>query len=386
MDPAEYNFADVKLPAPNNWPRRLRIRRQVVQGFSIPVLSSILMKARFQVDRRCMDKLAYLFLTGPVHTFLNLRERRLFTEKIEATKLQGPPVFLLGHWRNGTTFLHNLLCQDPNHTFPRNYQTIFSGSFLLGDVRKISDRFADRIPLKKRPMDNVAFGVSDPAEDDFIMASLTGISPYMRIMFPNTMGPEAGYTYPDFRSTREIERWKKAFIHLLKRLSLLENKRIVLKSPPHTARIKVLLELFPEAKFIHIIRNPYDVFPSNLRLWRDAFSLSFLQRVTPDQIVEMVLSTYVQMYERYHTEKSAIPGPNLVEIKFEDLEEDPLGQMRHIYDRLCLPGFDLFAPRVSRYLEGLKGYKKNAFEITPEMKRKIRERWSITFDIYGYNS
>ena len=33
-------------------------------------------------------------------------------------------------------------------------------------------------------------------------------------------------------------------------------KRIVLKSPAHTARVRVLLELFPKARFVHIIRDP----------------------------------------------------------------------------------------------------------------------------------
>jgi hypothetical protein len=171
----------------------------------------------------------------------------------------------------------------------------------------------------------------------------------------------------------------------MKRLTVVEHKRIVLKSPPHTARVKMLVEMFPEAKFIHIIRHPYDVFPSNLKLWRDAFSRSFLQPVSPNEIMEIVLSTYEQMYRNYHEEKSCIPESNLVEIRFEDLEKDPLKQLELIYDRLNLPGFKKFSISAAAYLSTLKSYKKNVFDITAGMRSKLRARWSQTFEIYGYD-
>ena len=166
------------------------------QSFSLSMLTRILLANRFHVDWQYGDKLAYLYVTGGMHTFLNVLERRLFSERIDSTELLEPPVFLLGHWRNGTTFLHNLLCKDPNHTFPRSYQTIFSGSFLLPGLRKMTRKSGHRIPIKTRPMDNVKFGLYEPAEDDFIMTTLTGISPYIRVMFPRKLGVEAGYRYP----------------------------------------------------------------------------------------------------------------------------------------------------------------------------------------------
>jgi hypothetical protein len=235
-------------------------------------------------------------------------------------------------------------------------------------------------------MDNVKVGLNGPWEDEFIMASLTGISPYKRAMFPRTHGRETGYKYPDFESEKEIEQWTAAFIRLLKRLTLVENKRIVLKSPPHTARVRLLVELFPEAKFVHIIRHPYDVFPSNLKLWRDAFSRSFLQAASANEIVEIVLSSYDYMYQCYHKEKNCIPESNLIEIKFEELEKNPLSELKRIYEHLNLPGFSEFFSSVSQYLKELGNYKKNVFSMTPRIRNKVRERWAQTFEIYNYNS
>ena len=378
--------AGVILPEKIHVTRGKQVRRQPVQGFSLSTLFNILKTNRFQVDWQCLDKLGYLSFTSIIHSVLSRRESRRFSRKIDSTPLAAPPIFLIGHWRNGTTFLHNLMCRDPNHTFLRTYQALLPGSFLLPNVQRAVGRLDKIVPIKKRPMDNVKFGAYEPAEDEFAMVALTGISPYMEVLFPRTYGKESGYRYPGFRNAREKALWGKTFIYLLKKLTVFENKRIVLKSPPHTARIKTLLELFPDAKFVHIIRNPYDVFPSNLKLWRDAFSSSFLQAVNSDEIVEIILSNYEQMYQCFHEEKSLIPDSNFVEIRFEDLEKDPLGRMKFIYDSLKLPDFDIFSLYASAHIKTLENYRKNVFKLSPFIKQRIREKWLQTFDIYEYDT
>ena len=50
--------------------------------------------------------------------------------------------------------------------------------------------------MNTRPMDNVKFGMLEPAEDEFALAAITGSSPYERIMFHRTLGIEEGFQYP----------------------------------------------------------------------------------------------------------------------------------------------------------------------------------------------
>ena len=376
---------DSVFPAMARLTWQQKFLQQPLQGFSLATLFKVLRQNSFQVDRQYVDKLFYLLFVATFQSVLGFFERWLLAERIASTEVLSPPLFLLGHWRNGTTFLHNLLCQDPNHGYVRAYQALVPGSFLLPGLRELLGRFDKFIVLKTRPMDNVTYGLHEPWEDEFLMAAMTGISPYIRAMFPRIQGREAGYKYPDFRSVEERQQWKESFGHLLKRLTVVENKRLVLKSPSHTARVKTLLELFPEAKLIHIIRHPYDVFPSNLKLWQNALARSFFQSVTHDEIVEIVLSTYEKVYERYHKDKSYIPGSNLVEIRFEDLERDPLAQLRNVYDYLHLPDFDVLASRVEGYLKALSNYKKNVLELAPPMKKIVRERWWQNFEVYGYD-
>jgi hypothetical protein len=373
------------LPAKRKLTRRERIAQHPLQGFSFLTLYRVFKENQFQWDQQYTGKVLYLWVVAAIQTILSSYENRLFAEQIATTQIKSPPIFILGHWRNGTTFLHNLLCQDPNHAFPQTYQAFFPGSFLLPLVKKLVPLMAKKIILETRTMDNVKFGPYEPWEDEFIMATLTGISPYIRVLFPRTQGREAKYEYPDFKSEIEVSEWKKGFRKLLKRLTVLESKRLVLKSPPHTTRVKILLELFPEAKFIHIVRHPYDVFPSNLRVWRDAFARSFLQTVNENEIIEMILSTYEQVYQLYHAQKSLIPERNLVEIKFEGLEKDPLEHLRLIYQHLDLPDFSVLAERARQYLQGLGEYRKNVFHMTPDLKMTLRDRWAQTFQLYNYS-
>ncbi|NIO20094.1 MAG: hypothetical protein GTN76_04960 [Candidatus Aenigmarchaeota archaeon] len=345
---------------------------------------NILRSNSFAVSRNHIDKLLYLSSTAIVNSALSLLERYLFSGKISASDLVRPPLFVLGHWRHGTTFLHNLLVQDPSHTCPRFYQVMFPGYFLLPGLDRVIDRMNVAVPLKTRPMDNVKFGMYEPWEDEHSMAALTGMSPYIRYMFPRTQGREVNYRYPDFQSQAEQTRWEKTFVRFLKRLNLIENRNIVLKSPPHTARIKTLLKLFPEAKFIHIIRHPYDVFPSTPKMWRDTLSFSTLQTVSQEEVVEIVLTTYEQIYRRYHQERSCIPQSNLIEIKFEDLEKDPIRMLDLIYYHLNLRDFRSLYPRVSNYLSRIGRYHKSEYKLNKTMKKLIKNRWSITFDTYRY--
>ncbi|OIP98449.1 MAG: hypothetical protein AUK55_02840, partial [Syntrophobacteraceae bacterium CG2_30_61_12] len=352
MKEQSLNFFESVLTPPKQeiltW--RKKFGRRFFHPFSIDSFLRMLVDNQFDVEPRYYGKLIAFALSTAVNTVPTVIERIRYSARIEATRLVESPVFILGHWRNGTTFLHNLMSQDISFTCPRLYQVLFAGYFLLPRIKRLVARLDQAMPARVRPMDNVKMGMYEAWEDEFILIGLSGISPYSRIWFPKRQGPSNNYLYPGFKSEAEARYWKKTFLTLLKRLTLLEAKTILLKSPTHTARINTLLEMFPNSKFIHIARHPYDVFASNLKLWRDSFSLGFLQSVTEFEMVEMIFSTYEQMYQIYAAQKSNIPPHQLVEITFESLEQDPLGVLQQVYQGLSLPGFDAFARRVSDYL------------------------------------
>ena len=92
-------------------------------------------------------------------------------------------------------------------------------------------------------------------------------SPYLRIAFPNE--PRDYLDYLDLNlSADELLVWETQLQRFLKSLAIAHKKRLILKSPTHTSRIGTLAEMFPKARFLHIVRDPRSVYPSTMKLWR----------------------------------------------------------------------------------------------------------------------
>src|SRR5207253_2727392 len=104
----------------------------------------------------------------------------------------------------------------------------------------------------------------------------------------------------------------------LKQVVYKSGKRLVLKSPPHTARVKTLKEMFPKAIFIHIVRDPYVVFSSTVNLWKILYRTHGLQVPTFAGLEEDVLRTFTRMYERLEEGKKLLGPEQFYELRYED--------------------------------------------------------------------
>ena len=160
----------------------------------------------------------------------------------------------------------------------------------------------------------------------------------------------------------------------------------MLKNPVNTARIRLLLELFPDAKFVHAVRCPYDVFASTVHLHSRILPLTTLQRIPLKPATPIILSIYEDMMRRFLEDRDCIPPGNLVEVRFEDLERDPLGELRRVYDTLGLPGFAEAEPAMRAYVDSQRAYQKNRLELSDQDRRDVSERWAFAFRAFGYPS
>jgi hypothetical protein len=172
---------------------------------------------------------------------------------------------------------------------------------------------------------------------------------------------------------------------ILRRATLhAEGKRLVLKNPINTARVSLLLELFPHAKFIHIHRDPYEVFLSTRHLHQEVLRFTRLQDFSRDDLVGNVIGLYRTVLERFLADKERIPPENFVEIGFADLERDPVGVLRRIYDRLAIPGFAAAAPAFQRYVSAQAYYRRNSFTIGDDDIALVNRHWRFAFETWGY--
>jgi omega-hydroxy-beta-dihydromenaquinone-9 sulfotransferase len=295
------------------------------------------------------------------------------------------PLFILGHWRSGTTFLHELLICDSRHSFANTYQCFAPHHFPLTE-RWLVPCIQALLP-KHRPMDNMAAGWERPMEDEFALQNLGVPTPYISTMFPNRRE-----VYPDYLTLRDLspkqrEQWKAALLGFCQRLARFDGRRLILKSPPHTARIRTLLELFPKAKFIHVSREPYALFRSSLDLWRTLNAEVGLQVVRKDEWLEdYVINTLRRMYDAYFDDRSLLPSRQLVEIKYEDLVRDPVPLLGEIYKRLELGDFSNAEIEVRRHLAEVGDYRRNSHPGDDRRCRGIDREWAEYSKYFGYST
>lgn len=292
------------------------------------------------------------------------------------------PLFIIGHWRSGTTLMHEMLMLDERYFCPTTYQCFAPGHFLLTEGL-ITSALSWIMP-DKRPMDNVAAGWHRPQEDEFALANMGAPSPYRRMAFPVTSpaAPEAldvSRLPPD-----ELDRWRDSLRTFLRMLAVRDPRQPVLKSPPHTARMGVLAEMFPAAKFLHVVRDPFVVYPSTLRLWQSLHHVQALQVDPGNTLEEYVFAAFDEMYAAFERDRHQIAAERLHEIRYEDLVADPVGRMHEAYDRLGLGDFDRVRDRFEEQARSMKGYKTNTYRHDPRLVAEIERRWRPFIDRYGY--
>ncbi|HZR20097.1 MAG TPA: sulfotransferase [Verrucomicrobiae bacterium] len=229
--------------------------------------------------------------------------------------------------------------------------------------------------------------LASPQEDEFALCGSSLRSCCMQWVFPRQKEKFRKYLTLRAADEADLAAWREAFLVFLKKLQWRYGRPLLLKSPQHTARIGLLLELFPEAKFVHIHRNPFHVFQSSRESFRILFTWNSLQRPDLETLDDWVLGQYREMYDAFFEQKPLIPAGRFHELSFEDLERDPIGQVRGLYEALDLPDFSQIEPKLRRYVESLAGYRKNRFSDLPaELKQRIRTEWSVCFEKWGYQN
>jgi hypothetical protein len=337
-----------------------------------------------QVERKYAWRAVYITFMTILFSPWQALQKATFRRKIETTRIEQDPVFVLGHYRSGGTYLMNLMTRDPQWGFISTTQAVLPDMFLLGrPIRAIFRLFLH----EKRPMDNVLVSPDSPEEPEHAICNLIPYGFYQGFCFPDRM-------MDYFRSSvlfegdasREIHQsWEDAYLEILKACALAnDGRQLLIKNPPDTARLPSLLKMFPNAKFIFLYRNPYVMFPST-RNFYTAYIVDWqLRDISDEELDENILTIYEQLMDRYQRDKQLIPEGHLVEVRFEDFEIHPLDELRRIYTLLNLSGFEDSIPTFLDYIDSQKDYQKNRYSLTPKQIERISERWSADIERWGY--
>ena len=337
-----------------------------------------------EIDKQYKGK---YYLTKFVCMLLSIThpiENYLYKKKLSKVKLEKDHLFILGHWRSGTTFVHNDFSCDKQFGYTTTYQTVFPHAILFG--QKMFKFFVAKFMPEKRPTDNLELKPDLPQEEEFALSNMMPYSYYNFWIFPKKMMHYCDkYLLMNNLNKEEIDTFEETFMRLTK-LSLYNTggSQYLSKNPPHTGRIKELLKMFPNAKFIYLMRNPYTVYESTKSFFGNTIKPLELQYISEEDLDKNIVDVYSKLYDKYEETKHLIPDGNLVEIKFEDYEKDPIEATRNIYKKLNLQGFDKALPAIEKYICKKKGHKKNNYEYSPSTSQVVEKNWSKAIKNWGY--
>lgn len=333
-------------------------------------------------DARCWLRTFNLLWVCAVRTPLHALEGWRVRRRVEAQELVAPPVFIIGHWRSGTTHLHQLLSQDPQFGVVTLMQAAFPLDFLTSVGAPL---LAATIP-RRRPMDAVALSIDSPWEEEMAMACFGPLSFFHAFFFPRHARRICRESvHFDGIEPERVEAWWRDYRYFLRKVQCAQpGRRLLLKNPANTARVAALRAQFPGAKFIHIHRHPDEVFASTLHTHRKLREVWALQRAEDAELAAMVLEACAELMRAGFEQTRGMRADELIEVRMEDLETAPLATLEAIYRQLELPGFGAAAPKFSAYLDGLAAFQKNRFDPSVENRRAVRAALPHVFERWGY--
>jgi omega-hydroxy-beta-dihydromenaquinone-9 sulfotransferase len=321
------------------------------------------------------------YLVGAWLSAFGALQRRLYQRTLDELALR-PPLFLLGHWRSGTTLLHELLALDHDFVTPSTYACFNPHHFLLSHPAANSTRAVTR------PTGDIAVAADSPQEEEFALMCLGAISPYEAFLFPSALRDLAALSDPDQFTPEQASEWDRALVWILKATAYASGakRRLVVKSPPNSFRVARLCELFPGALFVRIVREPLAVFASTLSLWETMWKRYALADPPPgDAVIDQLLAAGLSLDERMEEGLDKLPTQRVATIRYEELLADPYRASAALYEHLRLPQPAGLREQIERYFAAHPAPARP--RISPvdfPWRTRVERAWAALFERYGY--
>lgn len=255
------------------------------------------------------------------------------------TKSIDRPIFLIGSGRSGTTLLLDLLTKHPDLAWFSNWFNLhpnypwLAAPLRIWDIPIIGSKIAGRIPglLHSHEAINVYkyCGIRDLHYEkrSFLI--------------------ETDVTCKAATCMRGL---------IARYLAFRGKKRFITKNTNNCARVRYLKTIFPDAQFIHIIRDGRAVAYSllnvewwpNLTLWWSGFTPDEWKR-EGNSPIELCARHWQHMVHTVRSNAATFPSGDYIEIKYEDLVKDTMHQLSMILEFCDLPSMPAFENAMKRF-------------------------------------
>jgi omega-hydroxy-beta-dihydromenaquinone-9 sulfotransferase len=359
----------------------------LLAGASLASFVRIMLRHR-NVSPRSYAQVAIIFASAVLRWPGCTVEAVRVARRVATVSFEPPPVFIVGHWRSGTTFLHNLMSRDPAFCFPTIVDALRPYDFYPNPLDFITRSVIVRFLPSTRPMDNMRLDAGSPQEDELALATMGAPSFFNCIFFPHRMSERFAEDVLLASTDHDsLRRWREALRYYLGKLAALNpGRRLLLKNPAHSARIPQLRALFPGAKFIHIHRDPTAVFHSMRKFYRTMLPLLALQDYRAIDIDAHILWSYPQIMNRLLDALTELPSGHVSVVRYDELIADPANTVKGIYRDLDLGDFE----RVKSIIAAYAAEHRSGGSTPPKLDHLIASQlalhWGAAYCRLGYSS
>ncbi len=269
---------------------------------------------------------------------LRITELVLYRGKIHRHQLTADPIFILGHWRSGTSYLQEQISANESYTTTTIFRFLFADSYILGEkwlkpiLNWVCRTFNIPYSFQRTTMNMDLVG-------ELESAMCQACSPYSYTwghLFPSKFTQWVNQMIL-LEDNNNKEGWIADYDFLIRKLSFHSmGKRVVVKSPGDTARASILLKKYPNAKFLYIERDPTAVLKSNQYLWNVIIRENSIHRISESEIDQHIKTTLSTLKSSYYTFKNLVPKNQLIEISFDELISDTPAVLRTVQNQLEL--------------------------------------------------
>jgi omega-hydroxy-beta-dihydromenaquinone-9 sulfotransferase len=284
-------------------------------------------------------------------------ERNLSLQRMLSPEgpLRADPLFVLGLWRSGTTFLHDLLGGCPGLLSPTTSQCLNPASFRLRPAPAAEKSV-------KRPMDGLTIDTLSPQEDEFALLALGVPSVYRGFIDPRRLPELTQWLDPGSWSADKPAGWAALWMEFLRGVNEAGTGRLVLKSPGHTFRVSALPGIFPNAAHIWLTRDPIDTFLSNRKMWLAMTGRYALWDADPRVLDGFLAGAFEQAASCLRRAVALFPRDRLAVVHFEQLTRSTLRTLEGVNQRLSFGDWGGMQPYLARAVAGKEGYRAESYD------------------------
>ncbi|MEM9281697.1 MAG: sulfotransferase [Verrucomicrobiota bacterium] len=310
-----------------------------------------------------------------------------YSSRVNQTPVEKPPIFLIGHWGSGASVLQQFMIQDPQFEYLKMSDAVMPQN-MHRPSQKLTQGFwgsnvgepgKGELTLPRR---------DDPAEDEIARGNLNPASYQGVYCFPRDREAQRDRAlFFEGAHQGEEKQFRLRYEWLVRKVSFLSGGRqVVFRNPASTVRMGMLLEAFPDAKFVHLVRNPWEVYCSTRDHLAERFRALAWQSFDQVDSVSYTLDTYEKVMNRYldDRKKLEMPANQLHEVRYEDLVADPIGEVAGIYDALGLESKAVGLAHLKEYLARTSKPRAESFRISTDEFALVRNRWRLFFKAWSY--